>query len=120
MKEIKFRAWDVTNKEMMDWDYLRCVFGLDHLFSGEYSEKMLPMQFTGIKDFYEGDIIQSIFSDGFKFTVAIKKHNAAFGYWVDKDKPWETFTTFDHILNKNVMNFEKIGNIHENPELLEA
>lgn len=57
MREIKFRAWDTENKEMLEVENLQWVFGSEdiavqvttHLdyFS---TEEMILMQFTGLYD----------------------------------------------------------------------
>ena len=49
MREIKFRAWDKEEQEMLDWDKF---FNLDiaQVFESKGSWGVYPMQYTGLKD----------------------------------------------------------------------
>lgn len=59
MREIKFRAWDKTEKVMLHWDFIEDDMLPTVLSYGDF----IPMQYTGLKDknglqeVYEGDII---------------------------------------------------------------
>ena len=126
MREIKFRAWDKDNFEMFTYDNIGdVIFGLENdgtvsLFicdSGE-TPNVEIMQFTGLLDrdgieICEGDIavwyvndvqrIGEIFYTGQAFDM----QNNASGYG---------YIGWDALRGE----MEIIGNIHENPELLEA
>lgn len=105
-REIKFRAWDDEQKKM--WSGIPL-----NQFFDEMSD--LPiMQYTGLKDkngveIYEGDIVNSkIFG-----ISEVRYFQNSFVLWDDGSY------SRDH---KNYLgdNCEVIGNIYENPELLEA
>ncbi len=133
MKEIKFRAWDKEKGKMFEPTFRAYAGELEELhisldgrlglrkFDGYHDQSMFPerfevMQYTGLKDkngveIYEGDIVRC-FRDG-PSEVVFKK--GCFGL--------ETYTsignyyyTFDEVYGY----CEIIGNIYENPELLES
>lgn len=140
MRELKFRAWDKENKHMAysdkhEWDYnfsfdgksgnLACAinccycdtFGDEH---DDWNELDNTMQYTGLKDknnkeIYEGDIVSLDSLDG--FVVEYDVENARFilnGEHKDKDYGHCGF----HLYAQKEI--EVIGNIYENPELLQC
>lgn len=126
----KFRAWLKNDKEMIDVDEI-------HWFNGEFdiigdyitfvrkADEIELMQSTGLKDkngkeIFEGDILTDgdVISDikyhqtlGF-YMIGKYGFSVPFGQGVDV----EYFEEFAVHVSKT---FEVIGNIHENPELLE-
>ena len=125
MREIKFRAWNKDKRRMFD------VFGLDpnHVIPwrvGEYldcphREDVVLMQYTGLKDkhgkeIYQGDIIKFISLDGGNPTIItwVIFENGAFRDFY-YGEPLSSHIDMQHCGNP----FSVIGNIYENPELLE-
>jgi uncharacterized phage protein (TIGR01671 family) len=122
MREIKFRAWDkqdnkMYEKQAVDEDGYAVDINGDEAYSNEPFR--ILMQYTGLKDkngveIYEGDIIVGQF--GYKEVVKIEEFNfitredscAGYGFNLDS-------CNLDDI-KKYV---EVIGNIYENPELLD-
>ena len=150
MREIKFRAWHkeqgkMYSAEEMGKDQLTLmpdgrgfanISSCSTRLSGiDNSRKMIPLQFTGLKDkngteIYEGDIV-----DGFGNRFVVKWGIFRFRKLTEYedvnivDVPSFAFTLEGDIPRYTIVkNFkgehdlkglEVIGNIHENPELLE-
>lgn len=120
MKELKFRAWWKDTKRFLDGDewYMTCS-GAKHLHyaSIPYSDDdFIVEQYTGLKDkngkeIYEGDIAQD--SKGEKCRVEWNESEAHFGLYTGKQME---LTDFIWIRGEDL---EIVGNIHENPDLLE-
>jgi uncharacterized phage protein (TIGR01671 family) len=145
MREIKFRAWvkpgtqpeldgRIIPVEEMEWNYrsndellyviLPDPSGGDGAWEVE-TKNMELMQFTGVtdqdgRDIYEGDIVTGDRPHYINEVKGVVKYGAlAFCFIGESEdgKEWvdtvtnPTMTQLDHI--------EVIGNIYENPELLE-
>lgn len=142
MREIKFRAWDKEENEMIDkhrderndydeyWaDVYALQLGLIENISKD--ERFVLMQFTGLhdkngKEIFEGDVVKDK-----KYT-----HEVRFGEECVDASDYETYSVgivgfymtnylgekyeFDAINSQNAKDLEIIGNIYENPELLKS
>lgn len=131
-RKIAFRVWDKKDKI---W-----VAGWSIMQLGQLSEteNRVYMQYTGLKDkngkeIYEGDVVQADFPfnvkivgiiryDNFTYKLAslnqteeAKKHGYTdfIEYWDDGENDW---CSLEQLCGHD---FEVIGNIYENPELLD-
>ena len=119
MREIKFRAWD---GQQMHYDvvvvdgigYKRGSIGMIYAHGARAG---IPMQYTGLKDrndkeIYEGDIAKS----GKRLFVARWNNDIASFVW----EPLDGESSYPCFNVGTVKNMEIVGNVFENPELLEG
>ena len=120
MRKIKFRAWD-DKENVMSFDE---SMG-DVLCEKEYDKPhLILMQYTGQKDkkgkeIYEGDILREFNAEVNLFIVYFAED---IGQWKLECINEDYFCSFDGADYPNGVDsnrFEIIGNIYENPELLE-
>ena len=130
----KFRAWDKKYKKRMkvnQIDFEKKTVWLEadngdhenrHTLTREFKDVIL-MQSTGLKDkngveIFEGDIVQ--YRDGEYSYLGIVKRDC-YQFFIDGIEPDDNYdfidvsNTFD-----GTSSLEILGNIHENPELLEV
>ena len=173
MREIKFRAWDKRNREMIDWETI-AVFDMAESLTlvdiiTDKDEDFVVMQFTGLRDkngkeIYEGDIVCDNYAENYpsdareyvrehggELEGINKNYRVCFGGFIDNidgyaDVPeWEKnemsivgwylqeetgrvslagalYHSFGNYssFRTNKIYHEVVGNIYENPELLEA
>ena len=133
MKEIKFKAWSKELNYLFDVQTInfseKTVFELRTTLSDGYPIRRTHLfkyiellQYTGLKDcndgeIYEGDII-SVHEDGENvFNHEVKYNNC--GYWVDVNGVDFDYTSLTYATEQFCYEYEVIGNVHQNPELLE-
>lgn len=134
MGDIKFRGYNEINKKMLNWNELLDT-NLKNIFTMQKKDTgIILMQYTGLhdkngKEIYEGDIVKAYFKKG------AWKYNDKnyFGYksgkvqycvdgfilyienYKEKIYPLSSFGNN----NGNINELEVIGNIYDNPDLLE-
>lgn len=115
MREIKFRVWDKLNKEMNNIESInfqeRRVYK-DIVSYRKFNDIEL-MQYTGLKDkngkeIYEGDILFESFREEY---LKVVFENGSFR--AEADGYSSDLEGYDY-------SCEVIGNIYENPELIEG
>lgn len=125
---LKFRAWLKENKEMVD-------VGEIHFFNGEFdfigdaitwmckSDDCVLMQSTGLKDkngkeIFEGDIL-SIETDEETVKVEVS-WDSKHALFVFESEKYNEKVALAELFEDNSYQFNIIGNIYENPELVEG
>ncbi len=145
MREIKFRAWDKEEKKFFEpvyethegefedllvtLDGRLCLYTIDGLIDESlFPNRFVLMRYTGLKDkngreIYEGDILYV--DDDTKYALSgagIVKWHSDFGAWVAYF-PEPDISSFLRgwcpVTDRAHLNIRVIGNIYENPELLE-
>lgn len=117
----KFRAWDKNAKKMISWRRLLNGHNLRNVFMRPEMCGLILMQSTGLTDkngveIFEGDILRISYQNGTesveKYTKVIYSNGAFRTNWHGE---------YYQVLGSEVTIYsEIIGNIHENPELLEG
>lgn len=124
-REIKFRAF--SNNKMYHWETLQEKYNMSMWIKDNNlgDETLKLMEYTGLKDkngqeIYEGDIVEGGFlnplTDKFhskKYLIEYKEKGAYYkGKLIGSSPYGDTWLKF--------IEGEVIGNIYENPELLEG
>ena len=127
MRELKFRAWDKSRHTMMKGDCNLMLnlngqkfwqFGFNEpRWIEKENDHYTLMQHTGLKDkngveIYEGDVVRW---DGGAYTRWLVEWDFAIsGFVLTSGDEWDGIGRGDSHL------YEVIGNIYENPELVEG
>lgn len=131
MRDIKFRAWDNQNKQMLDVQELNfedCFYGGEMqirttMYSDYFDCREMPlMQYTGLhdkngKEIYEGDIVKFDYREEENFEIVFEDG----AFWIrNKDNEYIALHEVIEICKKpNNWKIEVIGNIYDNKNLLE-
>ncbi len=133
-RDLKFRGWNTRTNVM----YSAEEMGKDQLtlsidgrgfvnVSGKstslstFPTHIIPMQYAGLKDkdgpemdWWEDDILED--EDGYRFRIDYLGDVGRYGFLALADLPIENyyFPFYDYQLDE----LKKVGNIHENPDLL--
>lgn len=137
-REIKFRAWDKTSKNIYQvtnlglgphsWSMLAEGNTTKTGYNPFYPEQVEVMQYTGLKDkngkeIYEGDIVKYKYLSGFQceddYPNGGEEEIREVKYYNGEFLPREKYNEVeDGFYSSRYFDFEIIGNIYENPELL--
>jgi len=118
MRPIKFRAWDKYLNKMFYNGFTLTVQNFLYewrTIAKPHKDSLVLMQFTGLldkngKEIYEGDVVRD-FDGNVGVVEWVKDGWNVSGFWSSsQDEPGRAFS-------ENA-EFEIIGNIYENPELL--
>ena len=125
MRKVKFRAWHKKDKKMREVTGINFLgkdvwlkYDKDKLIGANFFEIEL-MQDTGFKDrtgkeIYEGDLLEFEFEDELEnFINVVIWEKGCFALRSEKEYDYVDYPLFEWI------NGRIIGNIYENPELLE-
>lgn len=110
-REIKFRAWVASENKIFDFDLINALTG--DIYLTDYDN---IMQYTGLKDkngkeIYEGDWCRAEYRT--REGIITVQGNIVFDEFM-----WCVDCKNDIFSINRLHNFEVIGNIYENPELL--
>jgi len=118
---IKFRAWDNTCKKMFENitletlveknEFAECAKLVD-----DFNCELFFMQYTGLKEFYHYDIVETVVSAPWDNQVLITVTGEI--VWANNQWWVDCFQSIDYSGNIGDYDWKKIGTRFENPELL--
>ena len=130
---FRFRVWDKQKCKYVEDQYGELYFAIDiegnliayadnysdrlNCDNGDFGDDFIKEQCTGLKDesedlIYENDIVE--LDDGTELVNAVIEWDNNAGCWNIRTS--DTIYTFDNLYGNEM---RVIGNIHENPDLLE-
>jgi hypothetical protein len=114
MREIKFRAWHGIKKRML-YGARKLEENASWVLTFCEAYNLEPMQYTGLNDIdskevYEGDIIETTYN---KYVCRWNKFRCEYAWYSLKGE-------YIYPIGDVRKNIKIIGNIYENPELLEV
>jgi len=107
MREIRFRAWDGTD---MIYDYQMFTFFHDQLIC---EGDTIALQFTGLQDKYSREIIEGDIVNLNGINSFVEYRDGAFVLRSPRINPTPNLADV-----LNLIPLEIVGNIYQNPELL--
>jgi uncharacterized phage protein (TIGR01671 family) len=122
MNKIKFKFWDETNKKMIIYQsWLIFNYYTGRIFDKhirDFRDDLIKLQYTGLKDkkgkeIFEGDIVKA--ENKFKHLKICGQIKYMWGSFYIKSESLKCYF-INEIINSD---FEILGNIYKNPEILE-
>ena len=126
MRDIKFRGKRIDNGEWA-FGHLLSVMGYSHIIPHGVGQVELDCpvdpetvgQFTGVLGWHSGDVLRNKLT-GLIVVIRLGEYSGRTGYgigfYLATTRPEEMYVPFSKSCDDQ---YEKIGNIHDNPELLE-
>lgn len=109
-RELKFREWIPSLKRFHYWGLI------DGGFVGPSEPKGAHSQFTGMMDWYEGDILNDDFTDIVSIIrFGFSKKTRTIGFYLENIR----HSFLHYPIDDEMEGYERIGNIYEHPTLLQ-
>ncbi|MCR8986054.1 YopX family protein [Brevibacillus laterosporus] len=117
MREIKFRAWDKEDKNMLDWEMIKLdvEYSLNQLLEMNQFD---IMQFTGLYDMYANEVYESDVVKGYYWNAKGRNRIIGVVQYRGNQIVIAGVKQYEGIFVPADPLCEVIGNIYENPELL--
>lgn len=130
--ELRFRVWDKNKRQFVRWcgvdDFSLWLLAdwMDTLNVVEFTEDFTISQSMGVTDanglnIFDGDIVEDtgyLVNYIYKLVGVVKPSNKAVGYFIDPIL--KTDDANELLIVKRQKRYKVIGNIWQNPELLEV